>query len=145
MFIEQVRRGDNEARFVQLLRKQRGQLAGFNPLHELMNAIFNVRTVAGLLEFTQDFARHTFPHLGVRFQNKLLLLLRGLNQFISRPVGLDADENPNLLRFRERGMKPVKAADEEVADETIKQARVVTEQDAEAVAQAFARFIGDER
>ena len=35
--------------------------------------------------------------------------------------------------------------DEEVADETIKQARVVTEQDAEAVAQAFARFIGDER
>jgi len=145
MFIEQVRRGDNEARFVQLLRKQRGQLSGFNPLHELMNAIFNVRTVAGLLEFTQDFARHAFPDLGVRFQNKLLLLLRGLNQFVSRPVGLNADENPNFLRFRERGMKPVKAADEEVANETIKQARVVTEQDAEAVAQAFARFIGDER
>ncbi len=31
-------------------------------------------------------------------------------------------------------MKLVKAADEEVADETIEEARVVTEQDAEAVA-----------
>ena len=72
----------------------------------------------------------------MRFQNKLLLLFRGLDQFVSRPVGLDADENANLLGLRERGMKFVEAADEEVADETIEEARVVTEQDAEAVAQA---------
>ena len=34
-------------------------------------------------------------------------------------------------------MKSVKAADEEIADETIKEARVVTEQDAEAVAEGM--------
>ena len=51
---------------------------------------------------------------------------------------LDADENPNLLGLRERGMKFVKAADEKIADETIKEARVVTKQDAEAVTQALA-------
>ena len=35
-------------------------------------------------------------------------------------------------------MQFVKAADEKIADETIKEARVVTEQDAEAVTQALA-------
>ena len=37
------------------------QFAGLDPLHELADAVFNVRTVAGLLEFAQDFARHALP------------------------------------------------------------------------------------
>ena len=69
------------------------------------------------------------------FQDKLLLLFRGLDQFVGRAVGLDADENANLFGLRERGMKFVKAADEEVADETIEEARVVAKQNTEAVAQ----------
>jgi len=78
------------------------------------------------------------------FQNKLLLLLGGLDQFVSRPVGLDADENANLLRLRKRGMKFVETADEKIADETIKEARFVTQQDTEAVARAFAGLVRDE-
>ena len=78
------------------------------------------------------------------FQNKFLLLLRRLNQFVSCPVGLDADENPNLLCLRKRGMKFVETADEEIADETIKEARVITKQDTEAVTQTFAGLIRDE-
>jgi hypothetical protein len=41
-------------------------------------------------------------------------------------------------------MKFVETADEKIADETIKEARVVTEQDTEAVAQAFAGLVRDE-
>ena len=80
----------------------------------------------------------------MRFQNKLLLFFRRLDQFVSRPVGLDADENTNLLRLRERGMKLVETADEKIADETIKEAGVLTEQDAEAVTQTFAGLVGNE-
>ena len=41
-------------------------------------------------------------------------------------------------------MKPVEAADEEVADEAIEEARVVAEQDAEAVAKMLSLLVGDE-
>ena len=53
-------------------------------------------------------------------------------------------ENANLLSLRERGMKFVEAADEEVADETIEESCVVSEQDTETVEQAFAGLVGDE-
>ena len=82
--------------------------------------------------------------LGVGFQNKLLLRLGGLDQFVSPLVGLDANENPNLLRLHKRRMKFVETADEKIAEEAIKEARVVTEQDTEAVAQAFAGLARDE-
>ena len=77
-------------------------------------------------------------------KNKLLLLFCGLNQFVSRRVGLDADENANLLGLRERGIKFVKAADEEVADETIEESRVITKQDPKTISQSFARLVSDE-
>ena len=64
-----------------------------DPLHELADPIFNVRAVTRLLEFSQDFARHSLPDLGVGRKYKILLFFRGLNQFVSRRVGLDADEN----------------------------------------------------
>jgi hypothetical protein len=41
-------------------------------------------------------------------------------------------------------MKFVEATDEEVADETVKEASVLAEQDAEAVAELFARLVSDE-
>ncbi len=77
------------------------------------------------MELGEDFAGHTLPDLGVGFQNKLLLLFCRLDQFVSRAVGLDANENANLLGLRERGVEPVKPADEKIADEAIEKARVV--------------------
>lgn len=53
--------------------------------------------------------------------------LPSVEQFVSHPIGLD-----------ERRMKLVEAADKEVADETIEEACVVSEQDAETVVQALA-------
>ena len=41
-------------------------------------------------------------------------------------------------------MKFMEATDEEVADETIEKARIITEQDAETLAEAFARLVGNE-
>ena len=38
----------------------------------------------------------------------------GLDQIVSRPIGLDADENPNLLGLGERRLKFVKVADKKV-------------------------------
>lgn len=120
------------------------QFAGPDPFHEFAYAIFNLGAVPGFLELGQDFAGHTLPNLGVGFQNKLLLLFCRLDQFVSRAVGLDANEDANLFSPRERRMKPVKTAYEKVADETIEEARVVTEQDTEAVAKMLALLVRDE-
>ena len=81
----------------------------------------------------------------MRLQDQLLLVLGGLDQCVSRAVGLDADKNPNLLGLCKRRMKSVEAADEKVANKAIEETRFIAEQNAEAVAQALARFVRDER
>jgi hypothetical protein len=120
------------------------KLAGPDPFHEFADAVFDLNAVTGFLELGQDFAGHALPDLGVGFQNKLLLLFGGLNQFVGRAIGLDANENTDLLGFRKRRVKPVKAADKEIADEAIEEARVVAQQDAEAVAKMLALLVGNE-
>ena len=100
--------------------------------------------MSGFLEFVQNFARQLRFDLGMGFQNKFLLLLCALNQFVGGAVGFNPDKDANFLGLCERRVKFLKTTDEKIADETIKKARVVTEQDAKAVTETFAGLVRDE-
>src|SRR5271157_4077589 len=80
----------------------------------------------------------------VRLQHKFTSLFRPFEKVVSRAVSLQADQDADFLNFFQSRVELVKAADKKISDQAIEETGVLTEQDAETVAQTYARFVRDE-
>lgn len=68
-------------------------------------------------------------------------MLRLLDKIEGFPVGLQADQNSDFLGLLQGWIEHVKAADEKVPNENIKEARIVAQEVVEAVAEGVALLI----
>ena len=81
----------------------------------------------------------------MRLKIEFSLFLGPLEQVASGSVGLKSYENPNLLNVLQGRVNPIEAADEEVTDKAVEEARVFVEQRGKTIAQRLARLVRNER
>ena len=103
------------------------KLLGRNPFDELLDTAFYIERVFGTFQLSQYFSRKFFLRLGVRLRQKFELFFTALKRLENCSVSLEADQNSSLLSMFERGIQLVKPADKKVADQAVKEPRVLAQ------------------
>jgi len=80
----------------------------------------------------------------VRPEDKFVLLRCGLQKLIGSAIRSKAHQNADLLDLFQGRVELVKAADEKVSDQAVKETRILAEQNPKAIQQLLPGLIRDE-
>ena len=109
-----------------------------------MDTGIRVARVRRFRQFGKNYAGDLFFNRGVGLQRLVVGLPGILHKLPDCAVCIQADENADFFNFLQNGLEFMKAADKEIADQSVKLPGDGAEQYGEVITQGFAGLFGDE-
>src|SRR5262249_5901311 len=116
---------------------------GPNPLDELSDSGLRLVVVLGAVTLLEDRVGNLFFYLRMG-EFEFALFLRAPQRVKGCAIGLQADENTDLLDALQGRVEAVKPSREEITDETVKKPGVLPQKRVEPVTKRVPRFVGEE-